>query len=554
MMRYMNRIYVLGLVALAFGVTACSDSDELEPNAAKSTRMIPISIGTRDAGMTTRASDNVVGTDAERTIHSVQLWAFEHGTAETAEAIAYKDTTFTNNNVGSCTFYLPVDDNMLANRTKLDFYVVVNPESAGLTALPRSTAATRASLTSTMFGREGSSDYFGLTDAIHNVPENGLPMSGIYQGADNNGYEISTDGKTFAETKPNIIVERAISKIRFFFSRSTEATNVTVKRIVINTVDNASANSLPLKQFIFPATAAQYDQTTNVETASLTFQNPRVASNPLFYSYEAVEGGTFIPTCDDPEIYIKGKVEGDDDAQSYYDRIEAALTANKVCEDHSAGSWCTYLRESFYQLSGTIYYTVDGEDKVATFQANTPEDFSRNHIYMVYGYFNRGELRLTLTVNPWELESFFIEYSNTLQVPESGKIKWKDGTFNPTFSYPEVQPEIINGSTVYPLTLSRGVTAECTFEITSPQGFTWTASFNTLSGNPSAFMFVDEEGNLSNTYTGMVGVGPATLRIKAVDTSVESTAQLIIVVRQGEGKNIPVTELSNWKIVQRATN
>jgi hypothetical protein len=173
---------------------------------------------------------------------------------------------------------------------------------------------------------------------------------------------------------------------------------------------------------------------------------------------------------------------------------------------------------------------------------------------MVYGYFNRGELRLTLTVNPWKLESFSIEYSNTLQVPESGKIKWKDRTFNPTFSYPEVQPEIINGSTVYPLTLSRDVTAECTFEITSPQGFTWTASFNTLSGNPSAFKFVDEENNQSNTYTGMVGVGPATLRIKAVDTSVESTAQLIIVVRQGEGKNIPVTELSNWKIVQRATN
>lgn len=544
MMRYMNRIYVLGLVALAFGVTACSDSDELEPNVAKSTRMIPISIGTRDAGMTTRASDNVVGTDAERTIHSVQLWAFEHGTAETAEAIAYKDTTFTNNNVGSCTFYLPVDDNMLANRTKLDFYVVVNPESAGLTALPRSTAATRASLTSTMFGREGSSDYFGLTNAVHNVPENGLPMSGIYQGADNIGYEISTDGKTFAETKPNIIVERAISKIRFFFSRSAEATNVTIKRIVINT----EGNSLPLKQYIFPATAAQYDQTSNVETTSLTFQNTYVETNPLFYSSAAVQNGTEIAANNDPEQYIKGKVTGDDDAQNYYDRINTAITEGKLCEDQYAGSKCTYLRESFYKISGTIYYTVDGEDKVATFQAATPEDFSRNHIYMVYGYFNRGKLNLTLTVQPWNLRKVVMDYSTTLQIPDNGLISWKSGTYNAASSYPLVE----ESGGLRTLTLSKGVTAECTFEITSPSGFTWTASFSTIDGNPSAFKFVDGDGNLSDTFTGTVGIGPSTLKIKATDdnANIDSSAQLVIVVRLGEGKNIPVETLSNWKIVQ----
>ena len=550
-MRYWNKIYGLGLAALAFGAIGCSDADEQELTGSKAVRMMPISIFTRDAGIATRASDNVVGTDLERTIYSVQLWAFEHGTAETAEAIAYKDTTFTSDNVGSATFYLPVDDNLITSKAKLDFYVVVNPESAGLN-LPRSAAATRTTLTSTMFGREGTSDRFGLTNAVHDVPEAGLPMSGIYQGADNNGYQISTDGKTFAETKPNIVVERAISKIRFIFSRSAEATNVTIKRIVIN----EPANSLPLKQYIFPATAAQYDQTTNAETASLTFQNPQLASNPLFYSGTAYNGGTLIPTCDDPELYIKGKVAGDDDAQSYYDRIEAAIADNKLSEDHNAGSWCTYLRESFYSLSGTIYYTADGENKEATFTTTVPEDFSRNHIWIVYGYFNRGTLNLTLTVNPWELKPFVLDYSNTLMVPESGKISWTTGTYNPQFSYPQIAAETIDGSEVYTLTLSRGVTAECTFEITSPQGFTWTASFSTLSGNPTAFKFVDGEGNLSNTYTGTVGVGPSTLRIRAAEanTSVESSAILTIVVRQGEGKNIPVTELSNWKIIQRATN
>lgn len=552
-MRYWNKIYGLGLAALAFGAIGCSDADEQELTGSKAVRMMPISIFTRDAGIATRASDNVVGTDEERTIYSVQLWAFEHGTAETAEAIAYKDTTFTSDNVGSATFYLPVDDNMIVNRTKFDFYVVVNPESAGLN-LPRSTAATRTSLTSAMFGREGTSDYFGLTaPGVHSVPEAGLPMSGIYQGADDNGYQISTDGKTFAETKPNIVVERAISKIRFFFSRSAEATNVTIKRIVINTVNNEPANSLPLKQYIFPATASQYDQTSNVETTSLAFQNPALASSPLFYSGVAYQGGTFIPTCADPELYIKGKVTGDDDAQNYYNRIDQAIADGKLCEDQYGGSKSTYLRESFYQLSGTIYYTADGEDKEATFQAATPEDFSRNHIYLVYGYFNRGTLNLTLTVHPWELMEFTLDYSNTLQVPESGKIKWTDGTYNPQFSYPLVE-EDENGNRT--LTLSRGVTAECTFEITSPQGFTWTASFSTISGNPTAFKFVDNEGNLSNTYTGTVGVGPSTLRIRAAEanTSVTSSAQLIIVVRQGEGKNMPVESLNNWIIVQRATN
>jgi hypothetical protein len=160
-----------------------------------------------------------------------------------------------------------------------------------------------------------------------------------------------------------------------------------------------------------------------------------------------------------------------------------------------------------------------------------------------------GEIVLTVTVMPWELKESTIEYSQTPII--SGDPTWKANTYDETMSYPIVEVE--EGG-IRTITLRAGTAAEYSFEITSPQGFSWIANFTSLTGNPQALKFVHADNSLSDTFTGTIGTGPTTLKIKAAtDTPTESSSAILtFTVRQGEGKNIPLSELSIYKIVQVA--
>lgn len=501
-------------------------------------------------------SDKVKATDAENAMHKVQIWAFEHDSGDDAQAIAYKDTTFTATTEGDVTTYvtehtiqMPILKYYVEKKAKLDFWVVCNPGSTGLTAddLPANDSPTRAKLKALMFGHEGTSDYFGTTSRTSQVPAGGLPMTAVYKGSDDKGFELSTDGETIVQQKPNIELTRAISRVRFVFSRSVEASNVTIERITIN------GQSLPLKQYLFPAGASSYDAGSNAETTenSLVLSNTTVAEYPLFNSLGSYQGSTIIPPTDNPELLKQGRDGADATAQGYYDRIDEAINQNKACQFTAENSNYIYLRESYYQLRGTIDYTTDGNPGTATFITQTAADFSRNHTWIVYGYFNRGTLQLTVTAQPWWLRTTEMDYSNTLQVPENGTLQWTANTYDASNSYPNVAET----DGIRTLTLASDKVAEGKFEITSPKGFIWTAMFRSVSGNPTAFTFTDAEGNNpSQTASGTVGLGSSTIYIKPAQEIVGTTsaAILTIVVRQGEGKNIPVEELSNYRIVQRA--
>ena len=66
-----------------------------------------------------------------------------------------------------------------------------------------------------------------------------------------------------------------------------------------------------------------------------------------------------------------------------------------------------YLRESDRKLEGTIAYTIVTEagnkDKTASFAMATAGDFTRNHTWIVYGYFlGNGDLKLNVVdVKGW---------------------------------------------------------------------------------------------------------------------------------------------------------
>ena len=148
-----------------------------------------------------------------------------------------------------------------------------------------------------------------------------------------------------------------------------------------------------------------------------------------------------------------------------------------------------------------------------------------------------GTASLGVAVQPWELEAFENEFSNTVAVNDEGKIVWTDDT------YDDIDDDIV--------VLKNDIAspAEFKFTIASPLGGTWKAFFVTQSGNPNAFTVSPSEGPVGRECT---------VTISATEENQSNTAnkaELRFVVIQS-GQILPVdilTTLSgnrNYKILQ----
>lgn len=148
-----------------------------------------------------------------------------------------------------------------------------------------------------------------------------------------------------------------------------------------------------------------------------------------------------------------------------------------------------------------------------------------------------GTASLGVAVQPWELEAFENEFSNTVAVNDEGKIVWTDDT------YDDIDDDIV--------VLKNDIAspAEFKFTIASPLGGTWKAFFVTQSGNPNAFTISPSEGPVGRECT---------VTISATEENQSNTAnkaELRFVVIQS-GQILPVdilTTLSgnrNYKILQ----
>ena len=91
--------------------------------------------------------------------------------------------------------------------------------------------------------------------------------------------------------------------------------------------------------------------------------------------------------------------------QEYENLINSGITQNELTQ---VGRF--YFRESDMQMRGTIYYQIEDkttnkvENKKATFRMNAAGDFSRNHTWIVYGYFAGADNLqiITVKISPWE--------------------------------------------------------------------------------------------------------------------------------------------------------
>lgn len=374
----MERWYLGGMLMLLLMLTACSSEsgDEAQP---KEKPVLKIYLFAPESPIVTRAENGWVSSSAdEKRISTLDVWVFEHN--ELHKLVSYihlANQTFDGQKVIS----MEISDDFANNLSKpnVDIYVVANVTSSncGLT-LNRNVEY------ATLKGKLIEENFFGLTSPVTSVPVDGLPMSGFLENQ-----IITGEAPVFSAKTYNVQLVRAVSKMRFVFSKSTVAPAISAISITLD------KDVLPTKEYLF-LKGGYPTETIHLE------------DTPTYHGSAAtiVSGvsGDDINACADPASYIYTTETG----QQYEDMIDAGLTEQTVegvtrpAELSEVSRF--YLRESDRKLAGTINYTIGETEKSARFEMNAEGDFTRNHTWIIYGYFlGSGDLMLNVALpKDWE--------------------------------------------------------------------------------------------------------------------------------------------------------
>ena len=183
----------------------------------------------------------------------------------------------------------------------------------------------------------------------------------------------------------NVQLVRSVSKMRFVFCKSsTNNDDVAVNSFSLN------GSVLPKEEYLF--LTDDYSKVTpkwRINTSS-GYENDEDEMTLVSFS-----SGRSVETNDDPYSY---SYDGVMSGQEYETRINKGITQGKLSD---LGTF--YLRESDKALSGTIKYvitpygTTPQPEKTTSYSMKNAGDFSRNHTWIVYGYFvTSGDLQLNV--------------------------------------------------------------------------------------------------------------------------------------------------------------
>lgn len=373
---------------------ACGGSDS-EPvgggvNNKPTTHQLQINIFTPEHPVVTRSEPVLVNSNADENVNSMDVWVFvseatTHFTVGKVIGHLSLDIANPSSFVGG-TYQMSVNEDFVNELPKVNVYVTANvkPSNTGinLTASSSESAFENATL---------SGNYFGLTSPLTTqVPSEGLPMSGLLKNQEIN----ATRTPLLSVTTP-VTVVRAVSKIRFIFSRSDTGET---DQLHINSI-TLDAGMIPAEEYLF--LNGPYDYTNNRSNIK---GNNYLDAQTLATGLESIT----IPTCTYPARYAYDPDDAEQlKGQDYEDLIDKGLTGHYTEGVYSKGQPYElvelsrfYLRESNQKLKGRIYYTIgnggEGWPKYTEFEMYEGENFTRNHTWIVYGYFTGKE---TLTIS-----------------------------------------------------------------------------------------------------------------------------------------------------------
>ncbi len=381
------------MLMLLLAVGCSSGSEDAESPLPKEKPVLKVYVFAPEKPIVTRASiGNVDASTEEAAINTLDVWVFENSTEATNGSLVGHVHQSNISWDGQKEVAINVSDDFASRRPNVDIYVAANADAAGLALGATSTAS---ALESAMI----ASDYFGLTSPVSSVPVEGLPMSGLLKNQ-----AVTGTSPVFAAKTNYVKLVRAVSKVRFIFSKSKSNTQ-DIKELGIK----LGGKVLPLQEKLF-----------------LNDVYPTVKSNVVGGGLEAAQDGAYVADAvvlvsgktkddiasnSDPASFAYGTVENET-AQAYENRINKGLKeerndagdVTKPIELSELGRF--YLRESDRKLAGTIEYKIGEEQKSADFSMAADGDFTRNHTWIVYGYFlGNGELKLNVVdVKAWTVE------------------------------------------------------------------------------------------------------------------------------------------------------
>ena len=312
--------------------------------------------------------DPIDNTINEGIIKSLQLWVYESTSGAYVGYFSTDDVASLNEGVGT-TYQIPVSDDFASRKPDVNVYVMANVTSTncGVGTLNKETTRTQL-----LEGAKIANGKFGLEQNTRTVPDDGLPFARMLETQ-----PVVGDAPTLRVGTLNAVstvqLTRAVSKLRFVFSKTTGQPTVKITSIKIN------AGMIPNEEYLFQ-TPVSMNYNTEAEMLSTTIDD--------------------IAETDDPTKFIYT----DQEAQEYEDLINEAANKQAPEEPEVTVEGPIYLRESSKQLTGTITYTIDGgEEKTVDFAMQQAGDFSRNHTWIVYAYYaGSGNLQVqSLYVKDW---------------------------------------------------------------------------------------------------------------------------------------------------------
>ena len=352
----------------------------------------------------TRAGDlgNVDASEEENKIHSLHVWVFDRDESNLPSSLSNSklvgyvslgNLTLSESGNGEVTMEITDDfaNKIITSdtRPKVDVYVAANVSSGNcgisFETLTKKGTTTEGELEPLFIG----SGYFGVTSPVQGIPVDGLPMSGVLKEQRIAGtspvFRVGTEQKL-----ANVQLVRAVSKMRFVFCMSsTNNDDVAVNNIVLN------SSVLPKEEYLF--LTDDYNKVT-----------PKWRLNGSEYEDQqtlvTIPAGTTIKKNDDPYSY---SYDGNMTGQAYENLINDGVAQGKLSDLGTC-----YLRESDKALSGTINYsitpygtTTQNEKTSTAYAMKNAGDFSRNHTWIVYGYFvTNGVLQLNVVeLKDWEI-------------------------------------------------------------------------------------------------------------------------------------------------------
>ena len=367
------------LLLMTVLLTACSSSKEEVVQPVEEDCFLEIPICAPERPIVTRGDvGEIASSEAERTVHSLQIWVFK---SKDGSLVCYRKLTdFTSLNAAPSyqqTYKMKVDRTFAEVRDNVDIYVVANAASYLGTTVSNPADLKPANLNAAMID-EGS---FGTSTLIKTVPNGGLPMSAVLKNQPIYGSFPAL--RIGSQEQPAVLeLTRAVSKLRFVLCRIKEQPASTKTLVSINSI-KLNGSMIPTTTYLMPGT---YNYSSYV-SGDITFEDNDFDENHKLLPKK-------IPDVDNPLDYTYETQA----AQDYETMIDAAVEAGSLKQ---LGP--TYLRESDKQLTGTISYTYkdNGIDKTpdpVTFSMAGAGDFLRNHSWIVYIYYMDSKIYvLTVT-------------------------------------------------------------------------------------------------------------------------------------------------------------